>query len=289
MAVGIQSRAFALGARNVWAEPGVGVVVSQASTDAAHGPAILSMLRVGTPADRAVRRCVAADPDAPVRQIGAVDARGLVGTYTGACCLEFARHRTGDGYSVQANLTERETVCDAMAEAFERTPSDLLDRVLAALEAAEQHGGDLRGAQSAALAVVDGSARRSPWERVVDLRVDDHPTPTRELARLVGSWRRDAALRRALMSWDRGDHAGTDRHLDGIDLAEASYLRAATAFVRGDHARAEHELAAALETAPGWAAFASRADGQFGFSRFEGLLDFLTSPPPAEMPRGARP
>jgi uncharacterized Ntn-hydrolase superfamily protein len=126
------------------------------------------------------------DENQTVRQVAMIDAEGHVAVHTGAKCIAAAGHRVGKDYSVQANLMEKDTVWDAMAEAFESASGDLTDRLLAALEAAEREGGDIRGRQSAAILVVKGEASGRPWDdRVVDLRVEDHPQPVTELRRLI--------------------------------------------------------------------------------------------------------
>ena len=115
-----------------------------------------------------------------------VDARGGVAAHTGDKCIRAAGHRTGNQYSVQANLMENPTVWDAMAKAFEGAKGDLAERLLAALTAAEKAGGDIRGKQSAAILIVRAESTGKPWrDRLFDLRVEDHPEPVEELARLV--------------------------------------------------------------------------------------------------------
>src|SRR5690606_11964743 len=153
LGVGIQTHQPAAGACCPWVEAGVGAVATQATGNVAFGPQALALLKNGLPADRALAAILAADEMPEKRQVAVVDAGGRVAVYTGDACLPYASHRTGDGYSVQANLMARDTVPDAMAEAFELTQGPLPVRILAALDAAEAEGGDLRGRQSAALLV----------------------------------------------------------------------------------------------------------------------------------------
>jgi uncharacterized Ntn-hydrolase superfamily protein len=137
-----------------------------------------------------------------------VDATGAVAAHTGSRCIAEAGHRTGDGYSVQANLMERNTVWDAMAAAYEAAEGPLAERMLAALDAAEAEGGDVRGRQSAAMLVLSGSPTGRPWEdRLIDLRVEDHPDPLVELRRLL-------RYRRAYQAAAAGDVAGNRRALE---------------------------------------------------------------------------
>jgi uncharacterized Ntn-hydrolase superfamily protein len=115
-----------------------------------------------------------------------IDAGGGLATHTGTLCIPEAGGQSGAHYAVQANLMHRDTVWSAMARAFEQTSGDLVERMLAALEAAEAEGGDIRGRQSAAVIVVGGERTGRPWaDRVFDLRVEDHPEPLVELRRLV--------------------------------------------------------------------------------------------------------
>jgi uncharacterized Ntn-hydrolase superfamily protein len=145
-----------------------------------------------------------------VRQVALVDATGRVAAYTGERCIIAAGHHTGDGYSVQANLMENDTVWGAMAAAFESASGDLASRMLAALTAAEAEGGDIRGRQSAALLVVAAESSGRPWEdRLVDLRVEDHADPLVELERLL-------SLHRAYELMNAGD-----RHMEADDTEAA--------------------------------------------------------------------
>lgn len=154
-------------------------------TNRGFGPLGLELLAGGLSAEQTLAALLASDPEAALRQVAIVDRAGRVAAHTGARCIPFAGHRLGTGYSVQANMMLRDTVPDAMAAAFEAAPGTLMERLLVALEAAEAEGGDIRGAQSAALLVL--SSNPGPdWHNVVcDLRVDDHVAPLAELRRLV--------------------------------------------------------------------------------------------------------
>jgi uncharacterized Ntn-hydrolase superfamily protein len=144
-------------------------------------------MRSGTSASAALKQLVAADPMAALRQVAMIDASGGVTVHTGAGCIAEAGHLTGVQVSVQANMMARSTVWNAMLRAFEGSEGrELPARLLAALEAAEAEGGDVRGKQSAAMLVVSGDPTEAPWDqRLVDLRVDDHPEPLVELRRLL--------------------------------------------------------------------------------------------------------
>lgn len=199
LGVAVQSHWFSVGTAVPWAEAGVGAVATQSFTDPAYGALGLELMRAGRSAPDALRGLLAADGDREVRQVAMVDASGRVAAFTGAKCIQAAGHETGDQFTVEANLMDRPAVWPAMARAYRAAKGDLADRLLAALRAGEAEGGDLRGRQSAAILVVKAKASGRPWEdRVFDLRVEDHPAPLDELARLV-------RLRRAYILMDQGD------------------------------------------------------------------------------------
>jgi uncharacterized Ntn-hydrolase superfamily protein len=186
LGVAVQSHWFAAGIV-CWARSGVGAVATQATALIDHGPLALDLLAGGADAEAALRERLQADADHRVRQVAVLDRLGNVAVHTGESCIPEAGHRAGDGFSCQANMMRRETVWDAMAEAFAPASGDLAARLLAALEAGEAQGGDVRGRQAARLLVVRGEPSDRPWEDVlVDIRVDDHPEPLRELRRLLG-------------------------------------------------------------------------------------------------------
>jgi uncharacterized Ntn-hydrolase superfamily protein len=209
LGVAVQSHWFSVGPLVPWAEPGVGAVATQSFVDPSYGPLGLELMRAGKTAHRALTALVEADAHPEVRQVAMVDAAGNVAVHTGTGAIEAAGHETGPGYSVQANLMLSETVPAAMASAYETADGDLTERLLAALEAAQAEGGDIRGKQSAAILVVSGTAAANPWEgRIVDLRVEDHPEPVAELRRLVH-------LSRAYAYMNAGDEALTEGDVEG--------------------------------------------------------------------------
>jgi uncharacterized Ntn-hydrolase superfamily protein len=182
----VQSRVAACAATVLHADAGVGAVCTQSFALKAYGPRLLARMREGQVPDTALQELVAADEGEAVRQVGAIDAHGRTAVHTGGSCIPEAGHRVGEGYAAQANMMARNTVWDAMAEAFEGSSGELALRLLAALDAAEAEGGDVRGMQGAGLLVVSGERDDlADTTFVHDLRVDDHPEPLRELRRLL--------------------------------------------------------------------------------------------------------
>jgi uncharacterized Ntn-hydrolase superfamily protein len=186
LGVAVQSHWFSVGSNVSWAEAGVGAVATQSFIDPAYGPLGLQLMRAGRSAPDALKALLAGDAQRDVRQVGMVDAQGRAATHTGTLCIPAAGGQEGKQYVVQANLMEQPTVWPAMARAYEAARGDLADRLLAALDAAEAEGGDIRGRQSAAIVVVKARSSGRPWaDRVFDLRVEDNQAPLVELRRLV--------------------------------------------------------------------------------------------------------
>ncbi len=203
MGVAVQSHWFSVGPIVPWAEAGVGAVATQSLVDPAYGPLGLELMRMGRTAPEALRSLLAGDEGRAVRQVAMIDAAGRVATHTGDRCIAAAGHVTDteNQFSVQANLMLGEEVWPAMAEAYREAPGDLADRMLAALEAAQSVGGDIRGKQSAAIVIVAAQSSGKPWvDRTFDLRIEDHPHPVQELKRLV-------QLQRAYLHMNAGDAA----------------------------------------------------------------------------------
>lgn len=186
LGVAVQSHYLGVGPIVPWAEAGVGAVATQSFVEVSYGPLGLALMRAGKTPEQALQGLLASDPQKDVRQVAMVDIHGNVAAHTGQKCIQAAGHQTGDGYSVQANLMLKDTVWGAMAEAYESTKGDLAERLMVALEAAEDEGGDIRGKQSAALLVVTGEPTGKPWsDKLFDIRVDDHPEPLPELRRIL--------------------------------------------------------------------------------------------------------
>jgi len=247
--VAVQSHWFAVGQIVPWAEPGVGAVATQSFVDPSYGPLGLDLMRSGKSAPDALQALIASDPGRSVRQVAMIDASGNAANWTGdkdiiaaggivgapaAGCVAketcpqgttasaeayFSYPNGADGFkgvdfAVQANLMSNDTVWLAMAKAYQSTKGDLAERMLAALDAAQAAGGDIRGRQSAALIIVSGKRSSKSWERIFDLRVDDNPEPLKELRRLV-------ALQRAYNHMNAGDLA-VEHHDNEAALREYS-------------------------------------------------------------------
>lgn len=183
----VQSHWFSVGGSVIWARSGVGAVATQSFINVDYGPLGLDAMAGGESPKAALERLLDKDNGAHVRQVAFVDVKGRVAGHTGSKCIDFACDQQGDSFSVQANIMLKDTVCAAMSQAFEASKGKpLADRLIAALQAAEMEGGDLRGKQSAAIKVVKATASEKSWnDTVVDLRVEDHPEPIKELTRLV--------------------------------------------------------------------------------------------------------
>jgi len=187
--IAVQSHYLGVGPVVPWLEAGVGAVATQASVNLSFGPLGLDLLRAGRSAEEVVAALVASDPGAQQRQLGVVDAQGRAAAFTGSETIPAAGHRVRDGFTVQGNLLERATCWPAMASAYEEALAagePFSERLLRALEAAERQGGDVRGRQSAAIMIVEGTLQPAGWQgRRMDLRIEDHADPVPELRRLV--------------------------------------------------------------------------------------------------------
>jgi uncharacterized Ntn-hydrolase superfamily protein len=213
--VAVQSHYFQVSPAVPWALAGVGAVATQSHVNLSYGPLGLDLLQAGYTAEQALKALTAGDPQADVRQCAIVDATGAVAAHTGSKCIPAAGHILGDGFSCQANLMDRDTVWAAMADAYTSTDAPLAERMMAALEAAEAEGGDIRGKQSAAMLVAAGTGTGRPWDdRLIDLRVEDAPEPLPELRRLLRIKRAYMALSDADRLSESGDKSGANARAD---------------------------------------------------------------------------
>ena len=186
LGVAVASKFLAVGSVVPYAKAGVGAIATQSFANTTFGPKGLELLRKGLTPSQVLKQLLASDKDRELRQVGIVDAKGRAAAFTGKKCLPWAGHIVGKGFAVQGNILAGEQVVKAMAKAFQETQGELAERLMAALEAGEQAGGDARGKQSAAILVVRKGAGYGGFDdRYIDLRVDDHPEPVKELRRIL--------------------------------------------------------------------------------------------------------
>jgi uncharacterized Ntn-hydrolase superfamily protein len=237
MGVAVQSNWFSVGTLVAWGEAGVGVVATQSFVNPSFGPRGLSLLQNGLTAEMALAALLELDEGKAVRQVAILDASGNVAAHTGDKCIEAAGHKIGATYSVQANLMEKATVWPAMAKAFEDSKGQpLAERMLAALQAAQAEGGDIRGKQSAALLVVGAENTGQPWvDRKVDIRVDDHKEPIKELGRLLKTHRAYQHMNAGDLAVEHGD----------MELAMEEYGKAEEMFPENMEMKFWHAVALA--------------------------------------------
>ena len=263
LGVAVQSHWFSVGSIVSWALPGVGAVATQSIAEPAYGPRLLDRLGAGGAPRDALDDLLAADEQARFRQVAAVDAGGAIAVHTGKGCIQEAGHVEGDGFSVQANMMASPEVWPAMADAFGAADGPLARRLLAALEAAEAAGGDVRGRQSAALLVVPASGQM--WQKVADLRVEDHPEPLGELTRLL-----DLADAYGVAT-EGDDLVGEERHAEAAErYREASELAPESAELMfwaglgiadaGDVDEGVGYVRRAIEVHAGWRELLARVD-----------------------------
>lgn len=261
LGVAVQSHWFSVGSIVTWAEAGVGAIATQSFVDPAYGYKGLELMRGGMSAPAALKQLLAADAQREVRQVAFIDAQGRVDAFTGKLDIAAAGHQVGAQFSVQANMMANAKVWPAMAAAFEATKGDLADRLLAALEAAQAAGGDIRGKQSAAILIVKAKSSGRPWagaDRLFDLRVEDHPAPIPELKRLI-------RLQRAYAHANHGDELVSEKRIDEAlkeyaaarqlapEILELPFWEAVTLTVVGRWAEAEPIFTRVFAKEPFWA------------------------------------
>jgi uncharacterized Ntn-hydrolase superfamily protein len=262
----VQSHWFSVGSLCIWARPGVGAAATQSVVEPAHGPHALDRLAGGAGAADALAELIAGDALGAVRQVGVVDASGGVAVHTGSDCIPCAGDAFGAHWTCQANMMARDTVPAAMSAAFERAEGDLAARLMAALDAAEGEGGDVRGRQSAALLVVPPEGE--PWQVRVDLRVEDHPDPLGELHRLLVLQRAYELAGRAdeLMAAGAAAEAG-ELYRRAADLApgsdELQFWAGLALAHSGDLDEGVEAVRRAIAVQPGWAVLLDRLSDDF--------------------------
>ncbi len=204
--VAVQSHWFSVGSIVSWAEAGVGAVATQSLVNVSFGPRALESLKKGYSPQKTVEELVNADEGRDFRQLAVIDEKGRVATHTGEKCIADAGHITGKNYSVQANMMLNKEVVPAMSKAFEQSSGPLAERMVAALQAAQKAGGDIRGQQSAAIIIVRVKSTGKSWEdRLIDLRVEDHPNAVKELARILAVFRAYEHMNKGDLAIEKGD------------------------------------------------------------------------------------
>ncbi|HSN92041.1 MAG TPA: DUF1028 domain-containing protein [Anaeromyxobacteraceae bacterium] len=280
LGVAVASRFFAVGAVVPWARAGVGAVATQSFANTTYGPRGLELLERGASPAEALAILTRGDPDREKRQVGIVAADGASVTFTGKECNPWAGGRSGRDYAIQGNILAGEAVVAEMEKAFLATKGTLADRLLAALAAGDAAGGDSRGRQSAALLVVKAKAGYGGFsDRAVDVRVDDHPDPFKELRRLLD-------LAQTNYAWNEGWTAFTEkRFADALAAQERAaalapgngevlYDLAVIRLAAGRRAEAVEALAKALAANPKLRAQA-RGDGDLAGLRGDAAFEKL--------------
>lgn len=221
MGVAVQSNWFSVGSLVSWAEAGVGAVATQSFVNVSFGPRGLKLLKQGKTASEALKILIDSDEGRDVRQVAIIDAQGNVAAHTGAKCIAEAGHIIGDNFSVQANMMLNASVWPAMEKAFRETNGPLAERMVAALEAAQSEGGDIRGQQSAAILVVKGESTGKIWEdRMIDLRVEDNPDAVQEIKRTLRVYRAYEYMNAGDLALEHNDIEGA---LTAYSTAEAMF------------------------------------------------------------------
>lgn len=265
LGVATQSQALAVGSSVPFALPGQGVIATQSMGEPMYGEIGLDLLRGGLTADESLAALRSVDPHPERRQVGVGDADGGFAVYTGEACVEAAGHVVREHCAALANMVTSSAVWQAMVESFESSAGPLAQRLLGALHAAEEEGGDFRGRRSAAVMVVRATTTGRPWhDTVVDLRVDDAEDPVTELDRLVVKRARYQHVVRAFQQALDGDPVAADRDLeqlrpqDPLSEADQAVWRAVVAALAGREDAARDLLAEVAERAPAFVDAARR-------------------------------
>jgi len=281
LGVAVASKFLAVGSVVPYAQAGVGAIATQSFANTTFGPKGLALLKKGLTPSQVLKQLLANDKDRELRQVGIVDAKGRAAAFTGKKCLPWAGHIVGKGFAVQGNILAREQVVKAMAKAFQETQGELAERLMTALEAGEQAGGDARGKQSAAILVVRKRAGYGGFDdRYIDLRVDDHPEPVKELSRILtiklawarlseaSSWRQRGNLKKAIEVLQTAVQRYPEQAVLYYDLA--CYFALA-----GERERALEALERAIQIDAGLKSLAQKDDdlrSLRGDKRFEELV-----------------
>lgn len=287
--VAVQSKYFSVGSVVPFARAGTGALATQARGNPEHGPAGLDMMSEGMVAAEVLKQLIDNDPQGDDRQVGVVDAQGRAATYTGSKCLPWAGGISGKHFAAQGNLLAGPQVIEAMAATFEATSGDLATRLVRALAAGQAAGGDARGRQSAAVLVVrKGAGYLGLTDRLVDLHVEDHATPIRELERLLDIRHAQLAAEKVTALLNDAAEAAKNERPGLVDQATAAaergvdiyagddylwWLLAQARLLKGDRAGAVEAARRALLLSPSWPRLPERTRTELGVNAT--LLDEL--------------
>ncbi|MEK9909552.1 MAG: DUF1028 domain-containing protein [Candidatus Thalassarchaeaceae archaeon] len=266
--VGIQSHFYGAGSA-CWARPGVGVVVTQAMALIDHGPLGLKLMEGGVSASNALVERLGEDPEPEIRQVAMLDSNGEVAAHTGSMTIPAAGHVIGQGFSCQANLMWNESVPQAMYDAFENSDGLLSERLLSAMIAGQNAGGDIRGMQSGRILVVDSHTKEKEWEGViVDVNVDDHPNPLEELGRLL-------KVNSIYTDFTVNGYEFELEHSEAEKFPEIAFWTAINLANKGDLDRGKELLDIALKDHDGWKELLIRCSENNFFGLTEELANKL--------------
>ncbi|MCX6151359.1 MAG: DUF1028 domain-containing protein [Ignavibacteriales bacterium] len=231
--IAVQSHWFNVGAVVTWGEAGVGVVATQSFVNPSFGIRGLELLKQGLSPKEAVDKLIEEDEGRDVRQLAILDAKGRVAAYTGKNCIPDAGHIVGNNFSVQANLMASDKVWPAMAKAFQESKDQLAERMIAALEAGQKAGGDIRGKQSAAILVFKGKSSGKAWEdKLIDLHVEDNPEPIKEIKRTLKVFRAYEHMNAGDLATEKGN----------MELAMQEYSTAEKMFPQNEEMQFWHAV-----------------------------------------------
>ena len=287
LGVAVQSHWFSVGSVVPWVKSGVGAVATQSLADVTYGPLGLELMAAGKTAEQALKGLLETDDHPEWRQVGMIDARGKRAAHTGNHCIREAGHVIGDDFIVMANLMEKNTVWQAMAEAYRSSTGDLAERMLVALEAAQREGGDIRGRQSAAMIIVREKSTGVDYkDKLIDLRIEDHPNPLGELRRLV-------TLNRAYLLMNEGDEKMVQRDTKGAlqaygramelapEVTEIKFWAALTMFTEGVENEALKIFGEVFAKEPLWIEVTKRLPAAGLLVNDAGQLDKILAAAPA--------
>jgi uncharacterized Ntn-hydrolase superfamily protein len=256
LGIAVASRFFAVGSVVPWARAGVGAVATQSFANTTFGWRGLDLMEQGATPEEALEILLRNDSDPDRRQIGIVAFTGESVTYSGSGCLPWAGGRSGKNYAAQGNILAGEAVVAAMEETFLSAEGTLADRIYAALVAGDAQGGDARGKQSAALLIVkEGAGYGGYTDRAIDIRVDDHPEPFKELGRLLNFAQMNYAWNQGWTLFTRKKYTEALPHMERTaviapDNPEVFYDLAVIRLAAGKQQPALEALRKALELNP---------------------------------------